>query len=109
MLAFPLFVFLVAFAGVATYTFAVQEKAIPMTTTIASFAWIYLGLVGNAIQRHALDGTPYTIQVGSLQWFFTAMGVLSFGALILWYFGEYPQNEDGDPTLTDSELAYTRE
>jgi hypothetical protein len=86
-----LYLVLWASAGYATKAWAVKrdDELIPMATSIAIGLWGILAVTSEITIYHQ-DGTSTAVAVGSLQWAPIVLTVLSFGALVLWYFGAYP-------------------
>jgi len=90
-----LYALLWASAGYSTKQWAVtrDDELIPMTATIAVGLWGILSVTSSVTLYHA-DGTSTSVAVGSIQWAAIVLTVLSFGALVLWYFGAYPPQHD---------------
>lgn len=90
-----LYLLLWASAGYATKQWAVtrDDELIPMATTAAIGLWGILAVTSDVTLYHQ-DGTSTAVQVGSIQWAPIVLTVISFGALVLWYFDAYPPQHD---------------
>jgi len=86
-----LYLVLWASAGYATKHWAVtrDDELIPMASTLATGLWGVLAFQPRVELYHD-DGTTSTVAVDSLQYAPIMLAVLSFGALLLWYYGAYP-------------------
>lgn len=83
-----------ALAVGATYVWAVQEQAIPISSTVSTAGWALLSLRGSTITVYSDDlATQQLVGAESLQYFTAGMALLSAGALVLWFFGSYPPVE----------------
>lgn len=82
-------------AGYATKIWSVDrdDELIPMATVISIGLWGVLAFQ-SGVQIYHDDGTSTTVAVGSLQYAPIVLTTLSFGALILWYYGAYPPEHD---------------
>lgn len=80
------------FAVLTTATWAILETRIPMATTSSAFAWMWLFFRGSTIETHSA-GVTFQQDLSSLVWFYLFMGVLNLAGLLLWYFGDFPEDE----------------
>lgn len=97
------YVTIIVLAGAATWTYMIRQESIAPMSMVATALWAILAAQARNIV--VVDGGVSVIDSApSFQWIAVGMAVLSFGAFILWYFGEFPpQDEDmlddeGQPT-----------
>lgn len=93
VLILALYLVVVALAAGATYAYVVRETAIPLATLSATAFWAIAALQGNNVVLYHQDGTSTTVGSPSFQYMATGLAILSFGAWLLWYWGEYPPSE----------------
>lgn len=97
-----LFLTILVLTAGATWAYAVREQAIMLMTMLATTGWSLLALTGGQIDIYHQDGSVTTVAEPAFQYVATGLALLSFLALILWYFGEFPVNgsdtaeNDGD-------------
>lgn len=87
---------LVAIATLATGTWVVLERRIPMMTSISAFAWGLLAFRGGELTTFD-GGTEFTTTLVELQYFAAFMTVLSVLGLILWLLGDFPPEDNNTP------------
>jgi hypothetical protein len=104
-----LFLLLIVLTGAATWAWTVREQAIPFMTMLSVTGWSLLATVGGQITIYHDDGSSTTVAEPAIQYVFVGLAVLSFFALVLWYFGEYPvqaestSRNDGDRIGVDGD------
>lgn len=78
-------------AGYATKCWAVirDDELIPIAATASIGLWGILA-VQSTVQHFDETGNPTSTSVESLQYAPIVLTILSVGALVLWYFGDYP-------------------
>lgn len=88
----PLYLLLTALAAAATYVWMVQQRAVLPTTMVS--AALYAVLAAQSRNLEVINGgTEFTKSEPAMQWLMVGMSVLSFLALVLWYWGEYPPDD----------------
>lgn len=90
---------LVAFATLATGTWVVLERRIPMMTSISAFTWGLLAFRGGELATHD-GGQEFTTAMVELQYFAAFMTILSILGLILWLLGDFPPEDNNQPGET---------
>lgn len=79
-----------------------EARAIAPTTLIATTLWGIVALEGGSVTR-TTQCCRYTSELPAVQYFAAGMSILSFIAFILWYFDEFPPDDEelGEPTAAD--------
>jgi len=84
------------FSMLMTLAWLFVERRITTTTLLAGAGWAYMALTADSLVRYTETGSEISLSAGSLAYFCTGLALLSFLALVLFMFGEYPPGED-DP------------
>lgn len=82
-----------AFAVGCTATWAILETRIPLSTTAGFAAWGWLAYRSETIVSRA-GGVTFEQSAPYLQYFGLVMAALSAIGLILWYFGDFPPEDE---------------
>lgn len=79
---------LFALAAGATYIYVVKEEAVVFTSAIASGTWSLLAITGGGVDVVS-GGETVTMSLGSVQYLFAGLSLLSLiafvGSIIGWY------------------------
>jgi hypothetical protein len=81
-------------ATLLTFAWLFVERRVIMTGLFAGFIWVFLALTGDDVYRITETGEQVAAPVGVIQYFTLAMGILSLLAVILYWSGHYPPEED---------------
>lgn len=82
-----------AFAVGATATWAILETRIPLATTSGFAAWGWLAYRSEVIS-YPNGGVTFEQPAPYLQYLALFMAVLSALGLVLWYFGDFPPDDE---------------
>lgn len=85
-----LWLLLVVLSAGATWAWAIREEAIAFMTMVSTATWAMLSLTGATIELYHDDGTMTELSEPAVQYLFAGLSILSFMALVLWYFGQFP-------------------
>jgi hypothetical protein len=97
-----------AVAGVATLSWSIGEKRIPMSTLVSTAAWALISVSGGTVTLFFQDGSSTVVGDPVMQYFALGMSVLCSGAFILWYFEAFPPDERGKGLESASEGEMTQ-
>jgi hypothetical protein len=109
------FLMLVGAAGVATLawmlrpfdSYRTEARAVAPLTLISTSLWAIIALQGGQVTR-TTQCCRYYSEMPYVQFFGAGMAILSFAAFVLWYFGNYPpqdeavENDDEAPAGADA-------
>lgn len=81
------------FAAGSTAVWAILERRIPLSTTTSFAAWGWLAYRSETIAIHDA-GVTFEQSAPYLQYFALFMAALSALGLVLWYFGDFPPDDE---------------
>lgn len=87
---------LAGFATLLTFCWMFVPRRLFVTTGIGGASWSTLALTGGGIEKVLRDGTRVAAPAPELQYVAVGMAVLSFLALLLYYFDYYPPSGETD-------------
>jgi hypothetical protein len=91
---------LVALAAVSMGAWLFIPVRIATTSLLASGLWLFAAYTGGDLTQLTDSGTEVAVSAPELQYVALAMGLLSLLARVLYWFDEYPPNEQsaaGEP------------
>lgn len=93
---------LVVGASVLTLGWLYIRENVALTTLLASALWFYAAYSGGDLRRITESGSEVAVGAPELQYVALALALLSLLARVLYWFGEYPPNEqvaaEGSPS-----------
>ena len=84
------------FASVMTLAWMFADRRITVTGLMAGLSWAWMAMLADDVTKYTDSGTEVSASAGSLAYFCIAMSFLSFLAVVLYQFGQYPPERD-DP------------
>lgn len=81
-----------------TLIWMIGEIRIPMSTTTAAFAWMWLLFRSGNVEQVS-SGVTVTTELDVFWLFCLFMALLNVIGLVMWYFGDFPPEEAADDRL----------
>lgn len=81
-----------------------EGRAVAPLTLVSTTVWAIIALRGGTLAVYS-GGSSFTVDVPELQLTALAMALLSFAAFVLWFFGEFPPQDDEINETTDPGLT----
>jgi hypothetical protein len=80
-------------AVASTAVWGVAQRQIPFSASVAAATWMLLAIVSDTVSIYP-QGSEIVVGEPAIQYLFAGLGLLSAGAIILWWFGQYPAEEE---------------